>query len=225
MIHLGKIFVILFLASCLGDVACAQSSIGIRGGYATSAYTYRPASNIRNEGVSGMRAPTFSLVLEHFTAKNAGLEANFQWIRTGFRQVNEDDSLLPENHTEFDYLKIPVLASFYAGKSGRFQIKFGPHVGYLMSARDVRREFSGASIPEIPTYGGAEDKPRRFMYGLNAGAGVSKLLGKSTLGAEIRLSYDFTNPESQGRIFDMNFTTIEMGLTYLFRVREEKKED
>jgi hypothetical protein len=58
------------------------------------------------------------------------------------------------------------------------------------------------------------------MYGLTGGAGISKLFGKSTLSAEARFAYDFTNPESQDRIFDMSSTNLEFTLAYLFRVKE-----
>jgi hypothetical protein len=40
------------------------------------------------------------------------------------------------------------------------------------------------------------------------------------LSAEARFAYDFTNPESQDRIFDMSSTNLEFTLAYLFRVKE-----
>ncbi|TFV93571.1 PorT family protein [Algoriphagus kandeliae] len=217
-----RISALIFLFVLLGMEAFSQTSVGIRGGYASSSFSYRPAANIRNQSTESIAKPTFSLVVEHFNAKNAGVELNLQLITLGFRQLNDADDPL-ENRTEFDYLKIPFLASFYAGRSGRFQVKIGPHVGYLLGARDVQREFENLSIPEIPTYGGEGDNPKKFMYGINAGAGISKVFGKSALAAEVRFSYDFTNPESQDRIFDMNSTTLELGLSYLFRVRERKE--
>lgn len=203
----------------------AQTSIGIKGGYTTSSFSYIPALNIRSISVDGLAAPTFAFVVEHYNAKNAGVELNIQYLSTGFRQsIADTEGVISINETQLDYFKIPILASFYAGRSGRFQIKFGPHLGYLISADDVIREFSESSPPEIPTYGGADDKPKKLMYGLTAGAGISKLFGKSTLAGEVRFGYDFTNPESQERIFDLNFTTLEFTLAYLFRIRESKNQ-
>jgi hypothetical protein len=200
--------------------ALAQLSIGIRGGYATSSYSYQATAGNRSRSVEGVGAPTYAFVLEYFNAKNAGLELNVQQLTLGFRQFNDDNQL---NHTEFTYLKFPLLASFFAGRSGRFQVKMGPHFGVLTEAEDLAREFSGVNFRELPTYGGPEDSPNKLMYGLTAGAGISKLFGKSTISAEVRFSYDFSNPESQDRIFDMRSTNLEFTLAYLFRLKEKKE--
>jgi hypothetical protein len=203
----------------------AQTSIGIKGGYSTSSFSYLPSLDVRSISVDGLAAPTFAFVIEHFNAKNAGVEVNFQYLSTGFSQTIEDsEGIISTNETQLDYLKVPILASFYVGRSGRFQIKFGPHLGYLLSAEDVLREFSGTNPPEIPTYGGADDDPKKLMFGLSAGAGLSKLFGKNTISGEVRFGYEFTNPESQDRIFDMNFTTLEFTIAYLFRIRDSKIE-
>ncbi len=159
-------------------------------------------------------------MLEYFDSKNAGVELNVQQLTLGFAQVNDADKV---NQSEFTYLKIPVLASIFAGRSGRFQIKFGPHFGLLRQAEDITREYSGATPKELPTFGQPADVPRKRMYGLTGGAGISKLFGKSTLSAEVRFAYDFTNPESQDRIFDMKSTNLEFTLAYLFRVKERKQ--
>ncbi|MEP0713154.1 MAG: porin family protein [Algoriphagus sp.] len=202
--------------------AFSQTSIGIRGGYSTSSYTYRPDPSSRGISVDGIGAPTFALVFEHFNSKNAGIEVNLQFLQIGFVQTEEESDPVNTNETQFDYLKIPVLSSFYIGRSGRFQIKLGPHVGYMLQAKVVIREYANATPAEIPTYGGAEDKPRKIMYGLTGGAGISKLFGKSTLAGEVRFAYDFTNPEGQDRIFDMNSTNLEFTLAYLFRIKDSK---
>lgn len=200
----------------------AQTSVGIRGGYATSSYSYRPSPSNRGTSVDGIGAPTFALVFEHFNAKNAGIEVNLQFLRLGFSQIEEESDPVRTNETQFDYLKVPILSSFFLGRSGRFQIKLGPHLGYMLQAKDITREFSDTTPAEIPTYGGASDNPRKIMYGLTAGAGISKLFGKSTLTGEVRFAYDFTNPEGQERIFDMSSTNLEFTLAYLFRIKESK---
>ncbi|WP_296703349.1 porin family protein [Algoriphagus sp.] len=218
--------IILLLVLMISSISLkAQTSIGIRGGYSTSSFSYIPALNIRSISVDGLSSPTFAFVVEHFNAKNAGIEVNFQYLSTGFNQTIEDtEGVISTNETKLNYLKVPVLASFYVGRSGRFQIKFGPHLGYLLSADDVQREITGSNPPEIPTYGGVDDDPKKLMYGLSAGAGIGKLFGKSTISGEVRFGYEFTNPESQERIFDLNFTTLEFSLAYLFRIRDSKIE-
>ncbi|WP_339866625.1 outer membrane beta-barrel protein [uncultured Algoriphagus sp.] len=210
----------IFILSSLA--ALAQTSVGIRGGYTTSTYSYRPTPSTRGISVDGIGAPTFALVFEHFNAKNAGIEVNVQFLQLGFSQIEEESDPIRTNETQFNYLKVPILSSFFIGRSGRFQIKAGPHLGYMLQAKDIKREFADASPPEIPTYGGLDDKPRKIMYGLTAGAGISKLFGKSTLTGEVRFAYDFTNPEGQERIFDMNSTNLEFTLAYLFRIRDSK---
>jgi len=92
----------------------------------------------------------------------------------------------------------------------------GPHFGYLLGAKEVSRVREGELL--IPTYGQPGDRPKKFMYGLTAGVGVSKLFGKSTLQGEVRYSYEFGRPESQNRIFDINFTNLEFTLAYLFQI-------
>ncbi len=213
-------FLVLFFFLAFPFSVFAQLSVGVRGGYATSSYSYQATASSRSTSVDGIGAPTFAFVVEYFNSKNAGVELNLQQITLGFRQFNEDGEL---NQTELTYLKAPFLASFFAGRSGRFQIKAGPHLGYLLKAEDVTREYSGATPPELPTYGGASDDPNRFMYGITVGAGISKLFGKSTISGEARFAYDFTNPESQDRVFDMRSTNLEFTLAYLFRIKERKE--
>ncbi|MEX2513306.1 MAG: porin family protein [Cyclobacteriaceae bacterium] len=193
----------------------AQTSIGIRGGFTQSSATYRVTLGSFPRDVTGFTAPSYSLVIEQFFEKNAGAQIEFQLMSTGYSAT---DTVNMGNETRFDYLKIPILSNFYLGNSGRFHIKLGPHIGYLMNAREITRVREGTLV--IPTYGGPADNPRKLMYGLTAGVGVSKLFGKQTLQAEARYSYEFGRPESQNRIFDINFTQLEFTLSYLFRVFE-----
>ncbi|MFC3416845.1 outer membrane beta-barrel protein [Algoriphagus hitonicola] len=215
-----RFLLFLLLTAFTSLPALAQTSVGIRAGYTTSTYSYRPAANFRAISTEAVGKPTFAFVIEHFNSKNAGIELNLQLITLGMNLPNPDTDPVQRNITELDYLKMPLLASFFAGRSGRFQIKVGPHLGYLMDARDIQRDFTNSASPEIPTYGGADDRPKKLMYGLTGGAGISKLFGKSTLAGEVRFAYDFTNPEGQDRIFDMNSTNLEFTLAYLFRIRE-----
>ncbi len=212
-----KLLVLVFLL--LPGLVCAQLSVGLRGGLSSSSYSYQATAGTRVKKVEGVAAPTFAFVVEYFDSKNAGVELNIQQITLGFAQVNDAGKV---NQTEFSYLKFPILASIFAGRSGRFQIKIGPHFGVLRQAEDISREYSGATPKELPTYGQPADRPNKRMYGLTGGAGISKLFGKSTLAAEARFAYDFTNPESQDRIFDMSSTNLEFTLAYLFRVKERK---
>lgn len=209
----------LFLFLLLPGLGWAQLSLGLRGGYSTSSYSYQATAGTRSKTVDGIGAPTFALVLEYFDSKNAGVELNVQQLTLGFAQISDAGKV---NQSELTYLKVPFLASIFAGRSGRFQIKFGPHFGFLTEAKDLKREYAGAIPKELPTFGQVGDAPKKRMYGLTAGAGISKLFGKSTLSAEARFAYDFTNPESQDRIFDMSSTNLEFTLAYLFRVKERK---
>ena len=201
-------------------LSIAQLNVGIRGGFSSSSYSYQPTAGQRSQTLDAVGRPTFAFVVEYFDAKNAGIELNIQQLTLGFRQFNGGNEL---NQTELTYLKLPLLASFFAGRSGRFQIKMGPHLGYLMKAEDLTREFSGGNFPEMPTYGQPGDDPNKLLYGLTAGAGISKLFGKSTISGEARFSFDFTNPESQKRVFDVRSTNLEFTLAYLFRVKEMRK--
>ena len=216
---MAKTILILFLLS-IPLMTHAQLSVGLRGGYSVSSYSYQPTASQRSRTLDGVGRPTFAFVVEYFNAKNAGVELNVQQLTLGFRQFNGDNEL---NQSELTYLKLPLLASFFAGRSGRFQIKMGPHLGYLLKAEDVSREFSGGNFPEMPTYGQSGDNPNKLMYGLTAGAGISKLFGKSTISGEARFSFDFTNPESQKRVFDVRSTNLEFTLAYLFRIKEMRK--
>lgn len=206
----GFLFCIIFL-SCSG--LSAQTSVGIKAGYTSSSASYRVTLGSFPRSVTGISAPSYSLVIEQFFEKNAGAQIEFQFLTTGYAAT---DTINMGNETQFDYLKVPILSNFYLGNSGRFHIKLGPHLGYLLEARDVNRVVEGDLV--IPTYGQAADRPRKIMYGLTAGVGLSKLFGKHTLQGEVRYSYEFGRPESQERIFDINFTQLEFSLAYLFRV-------
>ncbi|EOZ96465.1 hypothetical protein A33Q_2235 [Indibacter alkaliphilus LW1] len=204
--------------STFSSISEAQTSFGFRGGASVSSVSYRYQLGRPIQFSDGVTAQTYAFVLEHFGQKNAGLQLEFQYITLGFNQENDQ---LAVNRTEFDYLKVPLLSNFYFGRSGRFHIKLGPHIGYLLDARDVSREFD-VELTELPTYGQPGDDPKRLMYGLSIGAGVSKLFGKSTLALDGRFAYEFGDQESQDRIFDLNITTLEFTLTYLFQIREAK---
>lgn len=217
-----KFLAVFFCLLVFGSVETwAQTSIGIRGGISSSTMRYRYSPGRAEVRTGGITAPTFALVIEHFASKNAGIQIEFQKITLGYTQSNE---LNQTNISEWDYLKVPVLSNFYAGKSGRFHIKLGPHIGYMLQARDVQRGFEGDET-NLPTYGGPSDDPNRFMYGITAGAGLSKLFGKSTLEGDFRFSYEFGRPETQDRIFDMNSTNIEITLTYMFQFLKKKYQD
>ncbi|GAB3658140.1 hypothetical protein GCM10028791_30940 [Echinicola sediminis] len=201
----------------------AQTSIGIRGGYSYSGMSYRPIPSIPDRKVHGIKQePVLAFVVEHFFKDHAGVELNVQYLTTGYIEYNEEETL--SNETHFNYLKIPFLSNFYFGRSGRFHIKMGPHFGRLVKATDVRREFEAENpaVPILPTYGQADDKPNRLMYGLTAGAGISKVFGKSTLAAEVRASYELGRVEGQERIFDMAGTNLEFTVSYLFQVIKRK---
>jgi hypothetical protein len=216
------IFLLLLISM---QASFAQTSVGFRGGYSTSSYTYTATPSSRASSVPGIGRQTFALVFEYFTAKNAGIELNVQYLSIGYEQNNGDTAPVLSNETEFNYLKIPMLSSFFIGKSGRFQIKVGPHFGYLLNAKDLRREFESSTITLLPTYGEPGDNPKKLMYGITAGAGISKLFGKSTLAGEVRFAYDFTDPENLDRVFEISSTNLEFTLAYLFRIKEMKKKD
>jgi hypothetical protein len=205
-------FFLLFSFFRPGDLF-AQTSIGFKAGFTQSSANYRTSLGSFPRDVTGFTAPSYSLVIEQFFEKNAGAQIEFQVLTTGYAAT---DSVNMGNETRFRYLKMPVLSNFYLGNSGRFHFKIGPHIGYLLEANDVSRVIEGDLV--IPTYGQEGDEPRKIMYGLTAGAGLSKLFGKHTLQGEVRYSYEFGNPEAQDRIFDINFTQLEFSLAYLFRV-------
>ena len=191
----------------------AQTSIGLKAGFTQSSANYRTSLGTYPRDVTGFNAPSFSLVIEQFFEKHAGGQVELQFLTTGYAAT---DSINMGNETRFTYLKVPVLSNFYLGNSGRFHIKIGPHLGYLLKTEDVERVIEGDLV--IPTYGQESDTPRKIMYGLTAGVGLSKLFGKHTVQGEVRYSYEFGNPEAQERIFDLNFTQLEFSLAYLFRV-------
>ena len=213
MILNKKVFLFVILMAAISLEVHAQTSAGIRGGVSISNVSYRPTIASMDYSVPGISTPTFSVVIEQFFAKHAGAQIEFQFITTGYEGT---DTLNTGNETHFEYIKIPLLSNFYFGNTGRFHIKMGPHFGYLMEAKDVSRVIEGELL--IPTYGQPGDEPKKLMYGLTAGVGISKLFGKSTLQGEVRYSYEFGRPESRNRIFDINFTNLEFTLAYLFQV-------
>jgi len=212
---------ILFVFICFTNEVFSQISVGFRGGISSSSVSYRYQLGRAALNADGIRDFTYAFVLEYFGNKNAGLQLEIQSITLGYTQENDS---LGVNQSEWSYLKVPVLSNFYFGNRGRFHIKIGPHFGYLLNAVDISREFENPPTG-LPTYGQEGDNPRRFMYGLNLGAGLSNLFGKSTLAGDIRLAYEFGRPESQDRIFDMNSTTLEISLTYLFRIKKSKSQN
>ncbi|MCH7397349.1 PorT family protein [Belliella sp. DSM 107340] len=215
--HKTFILFLLLFAGVVNENLIAQTSIGFRGGYSTSNYSYRfrPGSIVTRTG--GITAPTYSLIIEQFLAKNAGAQIEIQYLQLGYTQR---DTLERTNQTTFDFVKIPFMSNFYFGNKGRFHIKLGTHLGYMLNVSDPIREYDTPGV--LPTYGGEGDRPRKLLYGLSAGAGLSKLFGKSTLAGEVRFSYDFNRPERQNRVFDMTSTNIEITMSYLFQIIKPK---
>ncbi len=200
--------------------ASAQLSLGIRGGYSVGSFTYRAEAGRPLILADGITAPTAAFVIEYFGQKNAGIQMEIQYLTSGYTQ---QDTLMRVNQSELNYLKVPILSNFYFGNSGRFHIKLGPHFGYLLNARDTRRDYEGIGL--LPTFSGPDDEPGRFMYGLTLGAGLSKLFGKSTLAGDFRFAYEFGRPDRQNRVFDTNSTHIEFTLSYLFQIKKGKWEN
>jgi hypothetical protein len=203
------LFAIIFISLSVE----AQTSIGFRGGYTSSSASYRITLGSFPRSLTGFNAPTYSFVIEQFFDKNAGAQIEFQMLTTGYAAT---DTINMGNEARFDYIKMPILSNFYLGNTGRFHIKLGPHVGYLLRAQEITRPMEGSLV--VPTYGQPGDDPNRIMYGLTGGVGLSKLFGRQTIQAEARFSYEFGRPESQNRIFDINFTQLEFTLAYLFMV-------
>ncbi|MFD2200053.1 outer membrane beta-barrel protein [Shivajiella indica] len=216
-------FTILFLLvlSCFSTQLFSQISVGFRGGISSSSVTYRYQLGRAAINADGIRDFTYAFVIEYFGQKNAGLQLEIQSLTLGYTQENDS---LGVNISEWNYLKVPILSNFYFGNRGRFHIKIGPHFGYLLNAVDVQRDYENPPTG-LPTYGQEGDDPNKFMYGLTLGAGLSNLFGKSTLAGDVRLAYEFGRPESQDRIFDMNSTTLEISITYLFLIRKRKNQN
>lgn len=213
-----KLVFLMLLGLGVSSLAQAQLSVGLRGGLSSSSMSYRFSAGRPAVNTPGISAPTFAFVAEYFGQQHAGFQMELQFLTLGYSQT--DTVFFGTNRTELDYLKIPMLSNFYFGNSGRFHIKLGPHIGYLLQAREVSRDFEGPNF--LPTYGQPDDRPRKLMYGLTLGTGISKLFGKSTLSAEARFSYEFGRQESQNRIFDMNSSNLELSIAYLFRLTKPK---
>lgn len=218
---LGMKFSLFFFGMLLfwSQDVFAQLSVGVRSGFSTSSITYRSEPGTPAINTSSLTAPLYGLVVEYFGNKNAGIVWELHQVSLGYTQVEPISGGV--NQTELRYLKMPLLSNFYFGNSGRFHIKLGPHVGVLMDAVDISREVTDQAT-FLPSYGQPGDNPNRFMYGLTLGAGLSKLFGKSTLSGDVRFGYEFARPESQDRIFDMNSTTLEFSLMYMFQLVKPK---
>jgi hypothetical protein len=201
----------LFLGFALQSVG--QTHVGFSYGYSSSQYKYIPRAGRPTVRTEGIFSPTYALILEHFSSKSTGIRLELQRINLGYTQT---DTLGRTNQTQFDYFKVPLLANIAFGNSGKFHIKAGTHFGYLMKAQDLQRSYEGIGL--LPTYGGSEDKPSSFLYGIILGTGVSKRWGIHTIAADARYSYDFNRVERQERLFDMNSTNIEFSLSYLVRI-------
>ncbi|WP_164675177.1 outer membrane beta-barrel protein [Anditalea andensis] len=195
----------------------AQTSLGVRAGYSSSNVSYRSAPGAPPRRTGDVLTPTYSFVIEQFFADNAGVQLEVQWLTHGYA---EQDTLGNVNESRLNYMKVPVLSNFYIGNKNRFHIKMGPHFGMLLNASDIRRthETNDLGLPSMPQYGRETDAPQRFMYGLTGGVGLSRLLGRNTVQAELRFGYEFGRPEGLDRVFDMNFSSLELTLSYLFAV-------
>ncbi|MBT0809794.1 PorT family protein [Litoribacter ruber] len=216
---IGRIFLLamLLIGAAVEAEAQSSTSIGVRYGISSSNVSYRSIPATPNRRTGDVQGNTFGIVIEQFFAKNAGAQIEVQWVTHGYA---ETDTLGNINESQLDYLKIPLLSNFYFGNKNRFHIKLGPHFGTLLGSRDISRthEFNELGFAAMPTYGQEQDDPKRFMYGLTGGVGISRLLGRNTIQAEVRFGYEFGRPERFERVYDMNFTNLEFTLSYLFAV-------
>jgi len=216
--HLVSKVILCLLLTVLSVIEVqAQTSVGVRAGYSSSNVTYRSRPGAPPRRTGDVLAPTYSIVIEQFFSDNAGAQLEVQWLNHGY---SEQDTLGNINESQLHYLKVPLLSNFYIGNKNRFHIKMGPHFGMLLNATDISRthETNDLGLAAMPRYGREADSPQRFMYGLTGGVGLSRLLGRNTIQAELRFGYEFGRPESMDRVFDMNFTNLELTLSYLFAV-------
>jgi hypothetical protein len=199
------------------ELVFGQVQVGLSYGNATSSMKYIPRAGRPAERTPGISTPTYSFFIEHFANKNAGARLEFQKLMMGYTQ---SDTLGRTNQSQFEYLKIPLMANFQMGNSGKFHVKLGTHVGYMLSVEDTQRDFEGLAL--LPTYGGPEDNPSRLLYGILAGVGVSKSWGAHTIAGDARYSYDFNRIEQKERIFDMNTSLLEFSVSYIVRISKGK---
>jgi hypothetical protein len=215
MMRIIAVFVLLIVA----EMATAQPyfNIGVRGGGNSSSITFIP--RIRDE-VASISGYQIGASFQYVNIEHLGIQLDPMLINQGWRQIADDQT---QSTFRINFLHLPLTTYAYVGrKNTRFFANAGLYVNIRMDGTRTVTTPNGASQTFNYNYQSGRDNPA--TYGLTGGGGLSYNTGYGTVGADIRISYTFSNimrPEIPTRDFSRDQVLAITGF-YQFTIKKRR---
>ncbi len=210
-----RAMVIVGLLAVAGTAAAM--SVGPRVGF-TVPQLRAGGDNAISSGYASRFAPYFGAAADVDVSSRLSLEPEINYSpqggqRSGMQPVTSDVPGLPagmivyanyKSEARLNYLEIPVLLKLHFGPARHLYADLGPHIGYLLSAKDVT---SGNSPIYSDPQGtqqliGSQDFSsstdtkgdlRHFNWGVQGGFGAVRAMGAGELSLDVRGNLGLTH--------------------------------
>ncbi len=213
--------------ACVAPSASAQSHyssrvyLGAHGGIDLSRVTFTPG--VSQSFLLGGNA---GLNFRYIEEKHFGFIVEANWEQRGWKEDFED---LPYSYSRtVNYIQIPFLAHIYFGNRGKFFIKAGPSISFVLS-ESTSANFDYNNVGNISdldshiTYQYALPVHQKVDYGISGGIGGEFSINPhNSLYLDARFYYGLANILKSGRtepVRGSNGMTISLSLGYWFRLK------
>jgi opacity protein-like surface antigen len=149
--------------------------------------------------------------LEYFISKQFSFRTSLNYERKGARVklIVIDDDVDMGTHIlyfNYDYLTLPLLASFSTNGKSRLYFNAGPYLGYLLSQKNIYN--TGLKKTEDNT-----DNTKKIDFGLTFGLGLKIPLGnKLLLDLGLNDNFGLINVQKETAVYNSSIKTNSFGL-------------
>ncbi|MEI7829725.1 MAG: porin family protein [Prolixibacteraceae bacterium] len=196
---------------------------GAKGGMVFSRVKFKPNVD-QNLSIGNSGGLFFRMISE----PHVGIQIEFNYLQKGW----EEKPLAGQTQNYFhklNYFDIPIMTHANLGKKAfRFTLNLGPSIAFLISdSQGMNPATPGIpATPDIPYWGKPIDSKVDFLF--TGGVGSEYHFKKvGALAFDVRVFYSLTNLyESKNYGYDPSQTNgIQVTLSYLFRLNQERKKD
>ena len=232
--------------------AQAPFYLGLKGGISIPNLTAGGGSPV-SKGYSSILGPYFGVFAEQGLSKHFSLQVELNYDAQGgkkngvqaiptsqFAQYFPPGFTPPEyfyatfsSTAHLNYLELPILVKYKLpiGKGWKFDIDFGPYVGYLIHAKDITKDSSMIYFDEQETqpfpagkqnFAGNQDitdQVHRFNFGIQGGIGLEHACGHGYLYLNVGGNYGLINIQKYAEDGKNNTGAATLAVGYALKLR------
>lgn len=218
-----RLIIALFIL--IPSICWAQTFFGVKAGYSPiSIISFKPSKNAKS--FYGER-PDFGLIIRHFDSKWVGFQGELNFTQRGYNVPFQDTFHLRQVN---NYIELPIFMQFHINlASVYFHAQAGCYAAYLLNAKQGV-DSSGTMILKSYEFNILRDK--RFDYGLQGGAGISREFSWGLIQVEVRILYGFGDLykyKYQGMPEQSKAVVQNINISYMYNIdklgKKRKKDD